>query len=176
MMMRKLLIAAVMFAVAGISAGTLKFECSVNSRDAIFKAGEKIIFTVKLTEDGKPAADKFIQYRLYHDDKTVKNGKVSAAKELTIETSGAKPGWIFIQAYAKDGKDKYIKQAAKGQPASAARPLSGTVGAMVEPEKLLPPMKEPADFDAFWDGVKKELAAVPMKELAKVQLPEEKRV
>ena len=176
MMLKKLLTVAVMLGVLGISAGTLKFECSVNSKNAIFKAGEKIIFTVKLTEDGKPAADKFIQYRLYHDDKTVKNGKVSAAQELTVETSGAKPGWIFIQAYAKDAKDKYIKQPAKGQPASAARPLSGTVGAMVEPEKLLPPMKEPADFDAFWNGVKKELAAVPMKELERVQLPEEKRV
>ena len=40
-MMRKLLTAAVMFAVAGISAGTLKFECSVNSKDAIFKAGKR---------------------------------------------------------------------------------------------------------------------------------------
>ena len=51
-----------------------------------------------------------------------------------------------------------------------------TIGAMVEPEKLQPPMKEPEDFDAFWDGVKKELAAVPMKVLEKVKIPEEKKV
>ena len=37
-------------------------------------------------------------------------------------------------------------------------------------------MKEPEDFDAFRDQVKKELDAVPMKVLEKVKIPEEKRV
>ena len=36
MMMKKLLIAVAMLGVLSISAGTLRFECSVNSKDAIF--------------------------------------------------------------------------------------------------------------------------------------------
>ena len=35
-------------------------------------------------------------------------------------------------------------------------------------------MKEPEDFDAFWDQVKKELAAVPMKELERVPVPDKR--
>ena len=173
--MKKILTATVMLSVLNIFAGTLKFECSVNRENAIYKAGEKIIFTVKLTEDGKTAADKFIQYRLYHDDKEMKKDKVSAAGELKIETSSDKPGWIYIKVSAKDSKDQFINQPAtvEGKTVNQAQSV---IGAMVEPEKLLPPMKEPEDFDAFWDQVKKELAAVPMKVLEKVRIPEEKQV
>ena len=55
MNVKNLLTAAAVLCVLCISAGTLKFECSADRKDAIYKAGEKIVFTVKMTEDGKPA-------------------------------------------------------------------------------------------------------------------------
>ena len=79
MNVKNLLTAVAALCVLGISAGTIQFECSTDRKDAIYKAGEKIVFTVKMTEDGKPAEGRFIQYRLYHDDKIVKEDKVSAA-------------------------------------------------------------------------------------------------
>lgn len=39
---------------------------------------------------------------------------------------------------------------------------SASAGAIFSPYDLQPFNEEPADFDAFWDGVKAELAAVPM--------------
>ena len=96
----------------------------------------------------------------------VKNEKVSAADELTVETSSDKPGWIHIQVWAKDVGNRNVNQPVNVKGKKVDRPVSGGIGAMVEPEKLLPPMKEPDDFDAFWNQVKAELAAVPMKELA----------
>ena len=172
MFARSIFAIAMMFGALSISAGTLKFECTTNRKDAIYKAGEKIVFTVKMTDDGKAAADKFIQYRLYHDDKIVKKDRASAADELKIETSSDKPAWIFIQVWAKDAKGNFIKQPVKVSGKMVEQTVTGGIGAMVEPEKLFPPMKEPDDFDAFWDKVKKELAAVPMKELEKVQIPD----
>ena len=166
--MKKNLTAAVMLSVLSVFAGTLEFECSANRRDAIYKAGEKIIFTVKLTEDGKYAADKFIQYRLYHDDKVMKKDKVSAAEALKIETSSDKPGWVHILVVAKDGANKNITQPVKVKGKETEQTLKGGIGAMIEPEKLQPFLKEPEDFDAFWNKVKAELAAVPMKELERV--------
>ena len=172
MNVKNLFTAAVVLGVMNLFAGTFQFECSSNQKDSIYKPGEKIVFTVKLTEDGKAAADKFIHYRLYHDAKITKRGKVSAADELKIETASEQPGWVFVQVWAKDGDGKDIKQAVKGK--KVKQSVTGGIGAMVEPEKLLPPMKEPDDFDAFWDKVKAELAAVPMKELEKVQVPNDK--
>ena len=174
MNLRKLFTAAAALGVLNLFAGTLQFECSSNKDDSIYKAGDKIVFTVKLLEDGQMAADKFIEYRLYHDDKTVKNGKASAAEELQVEASSDKPGWIYIMVSAKDGDGNAIKQLAKVKGKEVDQPVKGGIGAMVEPEKILPFMKEPDDFDAFWDKVKAELAAVPMKELERVPVPNDK--
>ena len=150
-----------------LCAGTLRFECSLNRKNGIYKTGERIVFTVKLKEDGKAAADKFIQYRLYHDHKLVKQGNVSSANELQLESVPKKPGWVFIQVWAKDKDKKLIKQPAKVNGKTVDFQVISGIGAMVEPEKLLPPMKEPDDFDTFWNKVKAELSAVPMKELEK---------
>ena len=76
--------------------------------------------------------------------------------------------------WAKDAGNKFIKQLAQVRGKMVEQTVSGGIGTMVEPEKLFPPMKEPDDFDAFWDKVKKELAAVPMKELEKVSVPNAK--
>ena len=166
---------AILMAAASLIAGELKFNCAVDKKDAIYKAGEKITFTVSLLEDGKAPEDKFIQYRLYHDHKVVKNGFVSAAKELKIETSSKNPSWIFIEVWAKDSKKQPVKQQVNRKGKMVTEAVKGGIGTMVEPEKLLPPMAEPADFDEFWNKVKTELAAVPMKELEKVKV-EDKRV
>ena len=168
MNVKQLFIAVFALGVTNLFAGTLKFECSSNKEDSIYRTGDKIVFTVKLLEDGQAASDKFIQYRLCHDNKTVKRGKVSAAEELTVETSLDKPGWVYILVAAKDGEDEDIKQPTLYRGKETERPVKSGIGAMVEPEKLLPVLKEPDDFDAFWEKVKAELAAVPVKELERV--------
>ena len=163
------LAAVMLMAAASLIAGELKFNCSVNKKDAIYKAGEKIVFTAELLEDGKVPEDKFIQYRLYHDHKVVKNGIVPASKGLKLETSSKNPSWIFIEVWAKDSKKQFIKQEIKNKGKVTKDVVKSGIGTMVDPEKLLPPMQEPADFDEFWNKVKAELAAVPMKELEKVK-------
>ena len=172
--MKNLLCSLAVLCVLSISAGNLKFECSSNREDAIYKTGEKIVFTVNMTEDGKPAEGKFIQYRLFHDNKVVKKGKIDGADELKLETSLNKPGWVRVEVIAKDSENKTIRQPVTKWGKTTEENVIGGIGAMINPEKLLPPMKEPADFDAFWDNVKKELAAVPMKELERVPVPDRK--
>ena len=54
------------------------------------------------------------------------------------------------------------------------RYAGGRVGAVADPEKILPAGKRPADFDAFWQKQKARLAKVPMKLLEKKSL--EKRL
>ena len=169
-----LFIAVAAMGIVNLFAGTLKFECSSNSEDSVYKAGDKIVFTVKLLEGGQPAADKFIQYRLYHDQNEIKRDSVSAAEELKLETSLDKPGWVYVRVFARDADQKEIKQSAKYKGKMVDQPVRGGIGAMVEPEKVLPLMEEPADFDAFWDKVKAELKEVPMKELERVQIPHPK--
>ena len=165
---KKLFTAALTLGVMNLFAGTLRFECSSNKEDSIYQAGDKIVFTVKLLEDGKPAEGKFIQYRLCHDQNEIKRDRVSAAEELKVETSSAKPGWIYLRVSAKDADNQDIKQPFKLKGKVTEKAVTGGIGAMVEPEKLFPVMDEPKDFDAFWNKVKAQLAEVPMKELERV--------
>ena len=172
MNMKQLFTAVAAVGIVNLFAGTLQFECSSNKEDCIYKAGEKIVFTVKLLEDGQAASDKFIQYWLHHDDKVVRRGKISAAEELTVETSLDKPGWAYIRVIAKDGENKELKQPTEVKGKMIDETVRGGIGAVIEPEKLHPVLDEPEDFDAFWDKVKAELAAVPMKELERVSVPD----
>ena len=45
---------------------------------------------------------------------------------------------------------------------TADKPVIQLAGAAFSPENIAPTAVEPADFGAFWDGKKKELAAIPM--------------
>ena len=150
---------------ATLQAGTITFQYTTNKADAIYKAGDKIVFTVKMLEDGKVPQDKYIQYRLHHDHKVVKRGIVSSANDLIIETVSEKPSWVFIDVWAKDSKKQFIKQEVKRKNKTVKELVKGGIGAMVEPEKLLPNQPEPADFDEFWQNIKNELAKVPVKVL-----------
>jgi len=86
--MKQLFTTIVALSVLNLFAGMLQFECSSNKDDSIYKAGDKIVFTVKLLEDGQPAADKFILYQLYHDNKLVKSAKGRTPSKTTSSRSG----------------------------------------------------------------------------------------
>ena len=158
------------FTVLSAVAGTLKFECSANKKDAIYHSGEKIIFTVRLLEDGKPVEGKKIRYQLYHEYDVIRQSVVPAGKPLVLETSRKAPGSVFVQLTALDAGGKTVRQNVTKRGKKVNVVVAGGIGAMVEPEKITTFLAEPADFDEFWNKVKSELAAVPMKELEKVQL------
>ena len=162
-----ILSAVVLFCLISLQAAVFKLEYSLNNNSAVYKAGEKIVFTIRLLENGRMPADKKISYQLWHDRRVIKKDTVSASEELVVETSSETPGWIYIKFRAENGSGREIRQQVKRSGRTAAAAVSGSIGAMVEPEKLLPFLEEPADFDAFWNRVKAELAAVPLKELQK---------
>jgi cephalosporin-C deacetylase-like acetyl esterase len=106
--------------------------------DALFKVGETAMFKVESEVDGEAA------YRLSEDGfKTVKEGKLTLAKGKATEVTGTldKPG--FLQLRVTLGKEEALAAAA------------------FEPTKIAPTTKMPADFDSFWDALKKELAKIP---------------
>ena len=166
------MLAAAMFPVF---AGKLTFKCTVNKKDAIFKTGETVTFTAQMLEDKKPAASKKFGYRLVYDTKTIKCGVVDGAETLTFSVKADKPGWIYLRLFAFAGtkSDKYYIRRVldPNNTKSIKAAKSGGIGAMVEPDKLRHSKEEPADFDAFWNGVKKELAAVPVKLIEKKPVP-----
>jgi cephalosporin-C deacetylase-like acetyl esterase len=105
----------------------------------LFKVGETATFKVQSEIEGEAS------YRLSEDGfKTVKEGMLTLVKGKTAEVTATleKPG--FLQLRITIGKDE------------------GLAAAAFEPTKIEPTAKMPADFDAFWDAQKKELAKIPL--------------
>lgn len=137
-------------------AGNLSVTGTTDKPDAMYQPGEKMEFRIQLLEDGKPVAGKKLSWvRTGDDQKTAKGVLVSKTEPVIVTTSTDKPGFVRLIVTALDDNGKPCKNEKK-------QDVAFNGGAGVEPGKLQG-TPEPKDFDAFWDGQKKELAKVPLK-------------
>ncbi len=170
--MGRLLRIGVLFAFI-LSACTFAGEFTVfgklkDRKSPFFNPGEKMVFELKVLEDGKPVSGYPVKWERTGDDGKKEKGEfVSAEEGNIIEALTDQPGFVRIYAvvYDKDGKTALTFKDNKGR----TQKVFFDGGAGVEPEKLQS-IAEPADFDAFWEKQKKKLAAVEMKVLEKKQV------
>ncbi len=130
---------------------------------AIYKAGEKIEFTLRVLDGQTPVAGKLLKWTRTGDDGKTETGEgVAAAEGLKVSTSLDKPGFVrlLVQAYEADGKR--VQGYVGGWGANKNGDIFFDGGACVEPEHLQS-VAEPKDFDEFWTMTKGKLAAVPVK-------------
>lgn len=153
---------------AGEDCGCLNISAQADRNDAIYKAGEKIKFTLRLTDSAKKqVAGKKIGYSLTSWDGRLQKSEVATttAEPMIVETSLDKPGWIMLEAALLDADSKPVYNAKKQK-------VALKTGAMVDPLKIRPGVEEPADFKKFWDDQRATLAKVPVKAKSeKVDLP-----
>lgn len=116
--------------------------------EAVYRQGDTVTYKIGLLHQQKPAADQSIDYIVSKDGVApFQKGSVSLKDGVaTVTGSLNEPGFLRCQVTFKDGKETYTALA----------------GAGIDPEKIKPSMPRPADFDAFWDGQLKRLAAVPI--------------
>ncbi len=129
-----------------------KFEAKADRPDAVYKVGETAKFEVMLLDaDGKPLDGAKFSYYLKGDFGVSARGEgvSSASKPFVVEAKLEKPGFALLSLDYR--------------PKDSKTPIRGLVGAAFDPLQIKERRPEPADFDAFWDKAKAELAAVPMK-------------
>lgn len=146
------------------------FRAVTDHTNALYKCGEEIVFTLNLEgvkempegkyavllksqgDDGRSVPDRLVPFEL--------------GKPIVIKDKINVPGFIRYEAVMCDTEGQCVFKDIKspwGPPQ-----VRGCFGAGAEPEKLTH-HEEPKDFDEFWTGQKKALAAVPMKaEMKKV--------
>ena len=95
-------------------------------------------------------------------------GNIGAAQALRAEPDGhtllvSHPGPLTINGL--------LFKSMSYDPAKVA-PVSGLGGAAIDPTEIKRSLPVPDDFDSFWDGMKKKLAAVPLEpKLVSVKSP-----
>lgn len=137
---------------------------------AIYSPGEEMVFTIKPKGIPGPVHEGkfFIDWTRTGDDGIAESGRVpyNYSEPLVIRTRMVKPGFVRIVANVVDADGKTVPK--KSQRWENRVFFEG--GACVEPEKLrsLPP---PSDLDAYWQKVRTEIDAVPVRELERVEMP-----
>jgi cephalosporin-C deacetylase-like acetyl esterase len=139
----------------------IKIVARAERADATYHQGDQVVFHLTVTDSGKPAVG-FVEWSILKDGlPTEQKGKAELVdgKAAAIGTLG-EPGFLQVRAvYRPDAKAK-------------AAPVVGLAGAAIDPTQIKRSLPVPDDFDAFWDGMKKKLAAVPIEpKLVSVKSP-----
>jgi len=115
--------------------------------DALYKQGEKVTFNIEVQQQQQPA-DGSVAWTISKDGVApVRTGTVALqGGKAAIEGSLAEPGFLHCEVTFQHEKEKFTAIAAAG----------------VDIGQIKPSMPAPEDFDAFWGGKKKELAAIPL--------------
>jgi cephalosporin-C deacetylase-like acetyl esterase len=128
----------------------IKIIVSPDHADWTYKLNENASFKVSITQSGEPVAVTNIRYAIMPEKMPIaKAGVVSLNNGLaTLEAGTMKqPGFLRVEVEA-DFNGKTYK---------------GIGTAAFEPEKIQPTVKTPADFMAFWEKEKAELAKIPLQ-------------
>lgn len=133
---------------AALRAATARVVVTPDHRDWTYKIGEPVHFAVSVTADNEPIDNVSITYTVGPDmypgvKKTVPlplSGLVIDAGSMTT------PGFLRCIVTADVAGHHY----------------RGLATAAFAPEQIKYTQTEPADFDAFWDAGKAELAKIPM--------------
>lgn len=150
-------------------AGELSVKVTTDKASGIYKSGDTVAVTAVALEDGKPVSGRTVNYDLIADGGFRKRGKFvsDAAKPFVWKHKLAYPSALRAEFTILDANGKRVPLK-RGY--DQVRFAGGRIGAVADPDKILPAGKRPADFDAFWQKHIKRLAAVPMKELERKDL------
>ena len=126
--------------VHGTARGQIQITC--NPAGNVAAIGEPVTFTIRATPpDMKPR--RFVLLRNYSAE--VQTGVANYDSPTSVTANPTQPGALFL-AVDKDGD---------GMNPWYGDATCATV--LVSPEQLQPGSPAPADFAAFWDGVKKQM-------------------
>ncbi len=139
-------------ATATSAAPARAFTVATDRPDGLYRQGEPVVFSIRMTEDGQTVTGRTLAYTLTGDGGLLQTGRLaSAAEPVTVTAKLDRPGWLNLKVTGSDAAGKPIPWWT----------LTGIAGAAVDPFEVRAGQTMPEDFDAFWAGEKTKLAAVP---------------
>jgi cephalosporin-C deacetylase len=133
---------------AVLRAATVQVRVAPDHRDWTYQPGEPARFAVSVTADNEPIDQVTVSYTVGPDmlPGETKTAALPLAGLVIDGGTMTQPGFLRCIVTAE----------------VAGRTYRGLATAAFAPEKIVPTQVEPADFDAFWQAGKAELAKVPV--------------
>lgn len=115
----------------------------------IYNSGEKVKFTITVLQNGNALKNVFVKYEIGPEkmDPVKKDSQLVANGTLVVDAGTMKdPGFLRCIATATINNKTY----------------RGLATAAFDPLKITPTVAKPADFTAYWEKAKTDLAKIPM--------------
>ena len=134
---------------ARLRAATVQVRVAPDHRDWTYQPGEAVHFTVTVTADNEPIDHVNVTYAVGPEMMPAekKTAEVPSAGLVIDGGTMTQPGFLRCVVTTEVADHAY----------------RGLATAAFAPEKIVPTETEPADFDAFWDAGKAELAKIPLE-------------
>ena len=136
---------------------------ALDRKDGIYRSGDTAVCSVTLTKDGKPLKGVKARMILKWERNIIETKDFeTTGKPVKFTCKGEKPGWAYFgfEVLGDDGKPLRGKGVFKHR----MKPTIVTeIGAMFDPDKIVSPVREPADFDEFWAKRVAEVNAAPLE-------------
>jgi cephalosporin-C deacetylase-like acetyl esterase len=131
------------------SAATVTVQVTPDRGERVYELGEPAIFRVGVLADGQSLAGAKVRYSVGPENLPAEEKQAVLGESGLVIAGGTlrEPGFIRCTVKVQVNGHNY-------------RGLA-TVG--FTPERIAPTQAEPADFDAFWEKGKEELARVPLE-------------
>jgi cephalosporin-C deacetylase len=136
-------------AAAGRRVATVQVRVAPDHRDWSYQLGESVKFKVTVTADNEPIDGVSVKYKIGPDLMPAEGKTAMVPLEGLVIDGGTmtQPGFLRCGVTTEVAGTLY----------------RGTATAAFVPEKIAAMQTEPADFDAFWQAQKAELAKVPLE-------------
>jgi len=136
-------------APANFRVATIQVRVAPDHRDWTYKPGEPAKFRIMVTADNTPVDTATVTYSV--GPELMPAGKKTATVPLD--------GLVVDGGTLKEGGFIRLKATAE----FAGRTYNGAATAAFAPETIKPYQTEPADFDAFWQKGREDLAKIPLE-------------
>ena len=134
---------------ASLRVATVQIRVSPDHRDWTYQPGEPARFRVAVTADNEPIDNVTVSYTAGPELMPVETKTASVPLDGLVLDGGTLTGPGFLRCIVTAEM--------------AGRKYRGLATAAFAPDKIVPTQIEPADFDAFWQAGREELAKVPIE-------------
>jgi hypothetical protein len=117
--------------------------------DWIYKTGEKTRFTISVLQYGHLVKNVPVRFEIGPEkmEPQKKDSQLVTSGYLTVDGGTMQnPGFIRLIAWATVNGKQY----------------RGLATAAFDPQRIMPTVAQPRDFNAFWDKAKSDLASIPL--------------
>lgn len=131
------------------SVSPLRIEVTLDRANWTYAVGESAKFSVRALRDGSPVSGIKLKYNVgFEKIAPLQSGEqVMTEAPLVLDTGTiTTPGFISCEVEVEIG----------------ARTYKGRAAAGFSPEKIVPTVQDPKDFDGFWRAAKAQLAELPL--------------